>query len=157
MQLRPSSFPMVLSVIVSKAWKHPSTFSVIRATHSWLLLVIVFLKIYFVFIYKWCFHKVLNSRSAFQTCQFIVCWPLLFLLRGIFLFVLKVLFLFFSGFFYFSGCLYNFPLCLCFWQFYYEISVLLGFVPPNWFAFSIFLLHFLGILEHRNYVLSIAI
>lgn len=92
MRLKPSCFPMVLSVLFPNARKYPSTFSSIRATHT-LLLFIVFLKIYFVFIYKLYFHKVLNSRSAFQTCQFIVYSPLLFLSRSLFLKALCLLFL----------------------------------------------------------------
>lgn len=36
---------------------------------------------------------------------------------------------FLASFLLFSGCLYNFRLCLYFWQFYYDISVS-GFFPP---------------------------
>lgn len=93
--------------------------SIITTLHSWLL-PILFLKIYFVFIYEWYFHRVLNSRSAFQRYQSIVCGLLLFL-WGVFLWRQCAFFL--ASFILFSGCLYNFLLCLCLWQFYYDISV----------------------------------
>ena len=98
----------------------------------------VFLKICFVFICEWYFHRVLNSRSAFQRCQSIVCWLLLFL-WGVFLWSQYA---FFFWFLLFSGCLYNFLLCLCFWQFYYDISVSVFFFSlPFGLLLVIFLLH----------------
>ena len=43
---------------------------------------------------------------------------------------LKPIRLFFlASFKLFSGCLYNSLLCLCFWQFYYDISVSVFFLP----------------------------
>lgn len=101
LHLMPSFILTVLSVIVSNVRKYSHTFPLIRGLHSWLL-VIVFLKIHIVFIYKWYFHRVLNSRSAFQRFQSIVCRSLLFF-WSVFLWREYA---FFSGFFYFlAACI----------------------------------------------------
>lgn len=122
-----------------------------RLTGS-LLPVIVFLKIYFVFIYKWHFHRVLNSRSAFQRFQSLVCWPLLFLwrslsLQGICLF--SGIFSFLAAFIIFLFVLF---LAVLLWYFCFVCFFLF------WFAFSYFLVACLIIfaLEPRNYVWSTA-
>lgn len=92
-----SSIPMVLSVIVSNERKYSCSISF---NHNLTQLTFFqfwsFWKIYFVFVYEWYFHRVLNSRSAFQRCQSIVCWLLLFL-WGVFLWRQYASF---SGFFY---------------------------------------------------------
>ena len=94
----------------------------------------VFLKICFVFICEWYFHRVLNSRSAFQRCQSIVCWLLLFL-WGVFLWSQYA---FFSGFFYFLAAFIIFCFVFVFGSFT-MIFLFLVFFPSFWFAFSYFL------------------
>lgn len=82
------------------------------------------------------FHKVLNSGSAFQRCQSIVCWLLLFLLGSI---SLKAICLFFwLLFFYFLAAFIIFVFVFIFGSFT-MIFLFLVFFPPFWFAFSYFL------------------
>lgn len=150
-----SPLSMLLSVIVSNTRKYSYTFLLIRGLHSWLLPVTVFLKIYFVFIYKRYFHRALNSKSEFQRLKSIVCWPLLFLLRSL---CLKGICLY-SHLFYFNFlAAFIIFLCLCFGSFAMIFLFLLFFFSPFWLAFSYFLLACLIIftLEPRNYVWSTA-
>ena len=111
-----SSIPMVLSVIVSNERKYSCSISLITTLHSWLssnfgLSEKFTLSLFMndIFTGYWILGRHFKDVSP--------------LFAGFYCFFGESFFegnmpLFLASFTLFCGCLYNFPLCLCFWQFY---------------------------------------